>query len=267
MIQPYSSHQSLTAGINFLDPNPGGVKPVIFLHGLGADCESWPWQMTALAEAGYRPLALDLPGFGKSPKYPGRWTVAKTAAAVWNFALQLGLDHFSLAGISMGGTVALKIALDHPVHIDHLILINTFARLRPKSPGQALYFLRRFLMVSAGDRKEQAEFVAERIFPDDGQQELRNFLEDKILQADQKVYRQAMVSLGLFRVVNHLSEIKVPTLVISGEKDTTVALENQKELAGAIPAARHVIIPGGGHGVTVDHPVEVIAAIQAFLVE
>ncbi|MHC1785053.1 MAG: alpha/beta fold hydrolase [Anaerolineaceae bacterium] len=267
MIQNISPQQSITAGINFLDPNPAGKNPVLFLHGLGADCESWPWQIKALAEAGYRPLALDLPGFGKSPKYPGRWTITKTAAAVWNFALQLELEHFNLAGISMGGTVALKIALDHPDNLDRLVLINTFARLRPKSPGQAVYFLRRFLMVSTGDRTKQAEFVAERIFPDKGQQELRNFLEGKILQADQHVYRQAMVSLGLFRVMNHLAAIRVPALVISGEKDTTVALENQIELAGAIHTARHVIIPGGGHAVTVDHPEDVNAAILAFLVE
>ncbi len=262
-----SNVPAANARIHYFDPNPDGKNAVLLLHGLGADSESWPSQLSALANAGCRPLALDLPGFGRSPAYPGRWTIAKTTDAVVDFVGKMGINQFDVVGISMGGTLALKMALDFPEHISRLVLINTFARLKPGTPGQALYFLRRFLIIKTGSRRHQAGYVAGRIFPGESQKELRGFLENKIMQADGKVYQQAMLSLGLFRAEKRLSEIKIPTLVISGSKDTTVALESQKKLAAAIPSARHVIIAGGGHGVTVDHPQEVNQALLSFLAE
>lgn len=183
------------------------------------------------------------------------------------FTDKMGIGRFDVAGISMGGALALKIALDYPDRIDRLVLINTFARLKPRNIGQAFYFIRRFFLVNTGGRNEQARYVAGRIFPGDSQAGLRRTLENKILEADRKIYQQAMLSLGLFRVEKYLSKIKKPTLVISGGKDTTVALESQKMLAMAIPSARHVIIPDGGHAVTIDHPQEVNQALLSFLAD
>jgi pimeloyl-ACP methyl ester carboxylesterase len=262
-----SNNPAANARIHYLDPNPSGERTILLLHGLGADCESWPWQLAALSEAGFRPLPLDLPGFGKSTAYPGRWTIAKTAKAVMAFADEMGIDRFDVAGISMGGALAIKMTLDYPDRIGRLVLINTFARLKPRNFGQAFYFIRRFFLVNAGGRREQARYVAGRIFPGDGHDELRRTLEIKILEADRKVYQQAMLSLGLFRAEKHLSKIVKPTLVISGENDTTVALESQKKLAMAIPSARHIVIAGGGHGVTIDHPGEVNQALLSFLAD
>ena len=68
----------------------------------------------------------------------------------------------------------------------------------------------------------------------------------RILQADEHIYRQAMQALGLFDVRKRLGEIDVPTLVISGENDTTVPLANQAELTAGIAGARQVIIPKPG---------------------
>jgi 3-oxoadipate enol-lactonase len=251
--------------ITYLDPNPGGSHAVLLLHGLGADKESWPWQLTTLTQAGYRPLALDLPGFGASPRYGGRWTIVRTAKFVFDFCSGLGLDRAAVAGISMGGTVALQMALEYPDFVDRLILINTFASLKPKSFSHAWYFLKRFLMVSSGDRDEQADFVAWRIFPEQGQDELRQSLREKVLEANPGVYQEAMLSLAAFRAMTRLGDIKTPTLVISGERDTTVSLENQTAMARKIPGAKQVLISGGGHGVTVDHPGEVNQALLSFM--
>lgn len=251
----------------YLDPNPGGSKAVFLLHGLGADSESWLWQMNALTKAGYRPVAFDLPGFGKTPRPSGIWTIGCAARSVLDTVEQMEIDHLCIAGISMGGAVALRFALEYPKYVDRLILINTFASLKPQSFQDFGYFLRRFLLVSTGDRLTQAEVVGERIFPKENQKELRQILVEKILQSDQKVYKEAMTSLGLFQVMGRLAEIKIPTLVITGGNDTTVPLHNQEALANGIKDARHVIIPDGGHGVTIDHPDEVNAEILAFLIE
>jgi 3-oxoadipate enol-lactonase len=71
-----------------------------------------------------------------------------------------------------------------------------------------------------------------------------------------------MRSLARFNVAHRLHEIQCPTLVISGERDTTVPLESQTRLAKSIPNARHVIIPNAGHAVTVE---QFQAFNQAFL--
>ena len=66
-----------------------------------------------------------------------------------------------------------------------------------------------------------------------------------------------MLNLGLFNVVRRLGEVKAPTLVITGQNDTTVDPQRQKVLVNNIPGARQVIIPGAGHAVSIDQPVTI----------
>lgn len=252
--------------LNWLDPNPAGGPAVVLLHGLGADCTSWDFQMEALTGAGLRPLAFDLPGFGRSQIPAGAaWTV-KTAAETLAAALdELVNGPVHLVGLSMGGVVALQFALDFPTRVDHLVLVNTFAALRPKRWDELVYFLGRFTAASLGNREGQARSVARRVFPYPEQAQLRDMLVGKILEADPAVYRAAMIQLGTFNVRKRLKEINRPTLMISGEKDTTVPLDNQADLVRYISGSRQVIIPGAGHGVTIDHPQEFNRELLAFL--
>lgn len=74
------------------------------------------------------------------------------------------------------------------------------------------------------------------------------------MQADPRAYRATMRALARFNVVGRLREIGVPTLVITGESDTTVQPKYQRALATRIPSARRVVIPEAGHAVTADQP-------------
>ena len=67
---------------HYLDFNPDGQPAVLLLHGLGADGSSWGYQIPVLCEAGLRPIAPDLPGFGKSIPGEGRWSIARAANEV-----------------------------------------------------------------------------------------------------------------------------------------------------------------------------------------
>lgn len=254
------------ANLYYLDPQPDGKPAVLLLHGLGANSSSWQLQMPALVEVGFRPLALDIPGFGRS-RLPGKWSIVRAAAAAAGLLQDLNTGPAFVVGISMGGTVGLQFALDYPQLVKKLVLVNTFAHLRPAQPGGWLYFAWRFVLVHTLGLDTQARFVSKRIFPGTDQEFLRHELIAQISQADPGAYRAAMRSLGLYDARTRLDELKMPVLVVTGEKDTTVPLHVQRDLAEGIPKAHQVKIAGAGHAVTVDQPGAFNAALLDFIQE
>ena len=253
------------SGLFYLDPNPSGAPGVLFLHGLGANGSSWTLQFAPLIEAGFRPLAPDAPGFGESC-YDGRgWNFRRIAADLAALLNDLGTAPAHIVGISMGGVIALQFALDYPELVKKLVLVNTFAVLRPAHWSGYFYFFQRFLLVNTLGLPAQARVVAQRIFPAPDQEPLRQLLVEQITRADPRAYRAAMLNLGLFNAVNRLGEIKTPTLVVTGQYDTTVDPQRQKTLVDGIAGARQLTIPGAGHAVSIDQPELFNTALKEFL--
>lgn len=248
-----------------LDPYPVNKPAVFLLHGLGTEASSWTYQLDALGQAGFRPIAPDLPGFGQSRFHGERWNIRETAATIRSLADQMGIQRFHLAGISMGGTIALRMALDFPEKIISLVLMNTFASLKPKRWNEWFYLLRRYFKARFRGVGSQAELTAARIFPRPDQEELRLELIKHIRQTDAGVYKSAMRELGLFDVRHELQTIHIPTLAVTGEKDTTVPLENQRDLAAGIQGCLQVFITNAGHGVIIDQPQEVNRRVVEFM--
>ena len=239
--------------LHYLDENTHAPRPVLLLHGLGATSDSWYFQFPALTDAGFRILAPDARGFGKST-YPGYTSIPAMADDVFRLLNFLQIERTDVVGISMGGVMALQLALDHPKMIDHLVLVNTFASLRPRSLKVWAYFIYRFILVHRVGLNSQALFVARRIFPKPEQEVLRQELVAQINQASPKGYRATMRALGLLDIAHRLGEIKSPTLVITGERDGTVPPDVQSALARKIPGAVQSFIPEAGHAVSVELP-------------
>ncbi|MGZ6346245.1 MAG: alpha/beta fold hydrolase [Anaerolineales bacterium] len=255
------------AKLHYLDPNPAGNPAVLLLHGLGADANSWALQIPVLTAAGFRPIAVDMPGFGQSP-YDGRgWSIRRVADDAADMVDQLQTGPAHILGLSMGGTVAQKFALDTPHLTRKLVLVSTFAVLRPGNLSGWLYFLQRFFLVSTLGLPAQAKVVAQRVFPDPHNEELRKILVETITRADPRAYRKAMASLGLFNSTKWLGKIDAPTLVVTGEDDTTVNPTRQRMLVDCIPNVRQVVIPKAGHAVPVDQPDRFNEEMLAFLGE
>lgn len=253
--------------IEFSDPNPFGSLPVLLLHGLGANSSSWHLQIPPLVEAGFRPVAPDVRGFGKSG-YPGGGMAISTLAADAATLLQnLKATPAHIVGISMGGAIALQLALDHPQTVSKLVLVNTFASLRPEKLSIWLYFAFRLLLVHTLGLPAQARTVARRIFPHPEQEELRQMLIAQITQANPRAYRAVMRALGRFDVTSRLGEIRVPTLVITGEQDTTVPPNSQQTLVEGIPNAWQIVMTGAGHAVSVEQPEAFNQLLLDFLLE
>jgi len=251
--------------LHFLDPNPAGQPAVLLLHGLGANSASWTFQLPPLIEAGFRPIAPDAPGFSRSP-YDGKgWSIATVAQAMTDLLDELHSSPAYVVGISMGGVIAQQMALDFPQLIRKLVLVSTFAILRPDSLGGWLYLLGRFAMVHTVGLPTQAKVVARRIFALAEQEELRQMLVTTITQSDPRAYRAAMRALALFDSRQRLAEIKIPTLIITGDRDTTVPPPRQKLLFEGISGARQVVIPSAGHAVSVEQPEAFNRELLAFL--
>lgn len=252
--------------IHYEEHHPEGSPAVLLLHGLGSAGADWLLQFEPLVQAGYRVLAPDLRGFGRS-SWPGHTSVQAMAGDVALLLRELGAAPAHVVGISMGGTVALQLALDQPDLVRRLALVNTFARLRPQGLSGYLYFPLRIVLMYTLGMERQARLVAARIFPRPDQEELREQLIQRILQADPRAYRAAMWALMRFNVEGRLGEIRVPTLVVTGDQDTTVPPAAQRRLVEGIPGAQQVIIAGGGHGVIADSPDEFNRVLSSFLGE
>lgn len=241
-------------GIHYLDIQAAGSPAVLLIHGLGANRLSWQLQIEALAKAGYRCIAPDLPGFGNSLALKGRMSIPRLANSMVTLLDELEIPQAVVVGLSMGGTVALTLALNSPRHVERLVLVSTFSRLRPASMSEARYFLRRVWVVYTRGLTSQARVVAERVFPGDGQESLRKILEEQIQEADPRTYRSAMRSLGFFNVTRRLKELRMPVMVITGADDSTIPVNVQRSLAAGVSGAKHVIVPRAGHGVIADQP-------------
>ncbi len=253
--------------LNFLDPNPNGRPAVLLFHGLGADGSSWTLQIPALSQAGFRPLAPDVPGFGSSP-YDGRgWSIRRVAARMVDLLGKLGTGPAHIVGLSLGGVIAQQFALDFPQLTKKLVLVSTFSALRPADLNGWVYFIRRVAAVLTLGLQAQAQVVARRLFPNPQDQPLRDMYLAVVARADPRAYRKAMLSLSLFDSRKRLGQIIAPTLIISGAQDTTVTPARQKLLEEGIPAARQVVIPQAGHAVSVDQPERFNQALLDFLME
>ncbi|HNT23321.1 MAG TPA: alpha/beta fold hydrolase [Anaerolineales bacterium] len=247
-IQEVNSRQK----IYYIDENQTAKPVVLLIHGLGAISSSWALQVPDLVKAGFRVVAPDVHGFGQSPYTGGLHSVRQMTNDITRLLEQLQIVSACVVGISMGGALALQIALDRPHQIDRLVLVNTFASLRPKNFAVRAYFVYRFLVVCILGLSSQAQVVARRVFPHPEQEELRQVFYSQIMQADARGYRAAMLALAFFDVKKRLPEIKAPTLVITGQEDTTVPPDTQMVLAKGIQNAQHMIIPGAGHAVIVE---------------
>jgi pimeloyl-ACP methyl ester carboxylesterase len=251
--------------IHYQDYNNTGTPGIVLLHGLGANCDSWQLQIPALIDAGYHVVVPDMRGFGQSSYPGGRNNPRIMAGDIAKLLEGLSLAEIHLVGISLGGTVALEMIIAKPELIKSLVITNSFAKLRPKKFSLWFFYAIRMLLVHLVGIETQADYVADRLFPDPGQEVLQSTFNAQICQSNPSGYRSTMRSLAFFDVSKEVSKINKPTLIITGENDTVVPPKSQNELANLIPGSEQKIIKDAGHAVTVEKPGEYNLLLLDFL--
>jgi 3-oxoadipate enol-lactonase len=247
--------------------NPRGT--VLLLTGLGGNRLGWYRQLEVLGRS-YRTIALDYRDVGDSDPVFEPYTLvdlADDAAAVLS---ALGVQHAHVISISMGGFVALQLALRHPALVDKLVLVATSAGGSthvPPSPEMMALLGQPDLQLEAGERRRRtyARIAAPGYFeshPEDWDRVAENARQ---LPQRQDAYFRQLQAGTTNDVSGQLDAIQLPTLIVHGELDPLVVPENGHYLAQHIKGARLILYPGTGHIVIVERAEDFNRDVLAFL--
>jgi pimeloyl-ACP methyl ester carboxylesterase len=177
----------------------------------------------------------------------------------------LGEPPAHLVGLSLGGCVALALALRAPERVRSLTVVNAFARLRPAGPRAALRLALRLGLLATAPMSAVAALVARGLFPRPEQAALYQAAARSLGRNSRRAYFAGFRAAIGFDVRAALTRVGCPTLVVAGADDTTVALDVKEALARAIPRSRWVIVPGSGHATNADQSEAFNAELRAFL--
>ncbi len=235
----------------------GPLPPVVLVHGAGASSDDWPAELRALP--GRRVLAVDLPGHGAAPGPPGT-SIAERAAAVEALLDAEGIARAVIAGHSMGGAVALSLALERPGRVAALVLVATGARLRVAPEALALSATPEGLALAA-------RAMADRSFGPGARDAVREARAREIAATAPGLLHSDLSACDAFDVMPRLGELRVPALVVCGTEDRLTPPKYAAFLAERLAGARLVLVPGAGHLVMVEEPRAVASAVAEFLTQ
>ncbi|HEX6479646.1 MAG TPA: alpha/beta hydrolase [Ktedonobacteraceae bacterium] len=231
-------------------------NPIVFIHGSGDSARVWRLQLEYFSKN--RAYAIDLPGHGqRTDSLPEEVSVMDYARSAHEIIFdELHLDHPVIAGHSLGGAVALAMALEYGSELGGLILIGTGARLRvhpdllkgaKETPQQANLQLQQLTIAAttnpsifAGPAGEQAKTEPNMLYRD-------------------------LSACNIFDVMPRLSEIHLPTLVICGDEDRLTPVKYSEYLHSHIAGSTLRIIPQAGHYVFREQPEDVNSAIAEWM--
>jgi pimeloyl-ACP methyl ester carboxylesterase len=236
----------------------------VFLHGLGSCADDWVSQVAAF-ERQHRLVLVDLPGHYRSPLPAGRLTIDVMADAVGALLQRLREPPAHVVGLSLGGCVALALALRAPERVRSLTIVNAFARLRPASPAALARLGVRMALLATAPMSAVAALVARGLFPRPEQTALYASAVRSLGRNSRRAYFAGVRALIGFDARAALTRVRCPTLVIAGADDATVGLELKEMLARAIRGSRWVVIPDSGHATNADQPETFNATLREFL--
>jgi pyruvate dehydrogenase E2 component (dihydrolipoamide acetyltransferase) len=250
--------------LRYLEMGQGEGPPVVFIHGFGGDLYSWQFNQEALAESRVT-YALDLPGHGGSTKDlgSGHVHVGALAAAVIDFLDAKEIAKAHLIGHSLGGAVALDLALNHPERVASATLVCSAAL----GPEINMAYIDGFMQAK---RRKQLQPVLEMLVADPAmvsremiEEMLRYKRLDGVEAALNRIAgdtfaggRQALELTG------RLGELTVPVQVIWGKEDRILPVSHAKGLPASLPVT---VLDGAGHMVHMEKAAEVNQKLLAFI--
>lgn len=236
----------------------GDLKNIVILHGWGVDGSYWQELAGLFKAAGYKTYTPDLPGFGKAKPPPREgWSVRDYTEWLKKFLQHHSLNKCHLIGHSFGGRIAIKFSSCHPNRIGKLILIA------PAGVPEKLAFrqqLAKFLTLLIPNSLKR------RLFASD----LRKFLYRlagvrDYLELTSEAMRNTFLKVIREDLTADLTEIKAPTLIIWGTRDSFVPYRAVKTLNLLIANSELKVIKGADHAIYRKQPALVVDLVRDFL--
>lgn len=242
---------------------PGG--PVIVLaNSLGTDARIWDGVIARLADR-YGILSYDKRGHGLSDAPPGPYSLDGHAADLEGLLDHLGLGDFALAGISVGGMIAQRVALRRPGRVKALILCDTAARI-----GAAASWNERIEAVRTRGMAAIADAVLDRWFTQafrrDRPAELAGW-RNMLLRTPAEGYAGTCAALRDADLTADVPAIGLRTLVVSGAEDLATPPDVVRALADLLPDARFEIVPDAAHIPSIEQPEKLATLMEDYFRE
>ena len=267
----------------------GRGSPVLFIHGLGSSGYiEWRFNLEAAAQR-HRVYAPDLPGFGRSEKPRARYGVPYFTRFIESYMQARGLRSAAVVGTSLGGRIALELALEHPRRVSRLVLVNSLGFGRPNMHmsyglvtiprlGEAVMNMARDALHWAPS--DVIRRVAGRL--SGASHDLKRTMDDAYLDNLRELYsaegyhdaylatvRSLVTPKALFGghhdVTERLNELKIPVQLIWGADDPLFPLSHADRAHSLIANARLAVIEGAGHTPQAERPEEFNRVLRRFL--
>ncbi len=259
-------------GLEIYYETRGEGSPLALINGWGGSMDSWSPRMLGALAKRHLVVTMDNRGTGRSSKPDTPYTMETMAADAVGVLDAVGVESSHVMGFSMGGMVAQAVALDHPERVSSLVLCGT-------SPGglhrvASSAQVQTELALIANPPPEMTERdrtvkLLHLLYPSGYvDANLEELIRDETYvdhpTPDYTLNRQSQAIAG-FDSYDQLPYLRVPVLVMTGEDDVLVPPRNSEILAGRIPGAELVKIPGAGHGFLKQRTDEAMPIILGFL--
>jgi pimeloyl-ACP methyl ester carboxylesterase len=244
----------------------GAGPAVVLLHAGVADRRMWAEHLGPVSDAGYRAIAVDLPGFGEALLEP--------PVAPWSDVLTtldaLGIDRAVLVGNSFGGAVALRTAVAAPHRVTGLVLVCTPPpEMEPSLELRAAWEVEESAL-EAGDLDQAVIAVLNAWTLPDTPAPLREQIAGMQRRAFELQVQAGSVTEAEDPLESDpaaLARLATPALVVAGELDFVDFVAGAETLARDVPHSRHVVMPGAGHLAPLDQPERFRELLLGFLTE
>jgi pimeloyl-ACP methyl ester carboxylesterase len=267
--------------MNVIDLGPGpdagpAIGTIVWVHGLSGSWPNWLENLPYFSAAGYRCIAMDLPGFGWSEMPAEKITIRGYAAAVDELLRVLGVQRASVVGNSMGGFIGLELALSFPTWVDRLVLVSA-AGLTIESQRHVFRAARvtaRALTMTSAWVASRSDAVARRPWSRAALARVvaahpellpGPLVAEQVRGSGKPGFLPALDALTSYPIRERVGQISAPTLIVWGEKDPLVPVRDAWELGRLIPNSRVVVYEDTGHVAMFERPDAFNALVEGFL--
>ena len=242
----------------------GEGAPLVCIHGVGSYLEAWSGVVELLRDR-FTILTFDLRGHGRSSRVGGRYEIDDFVNEALALADRAGFSTFDLAGFSLGGLIAQRLALTHLARLRKLVLLSTVAG---RTPEERQRVLERLAALRAGTPADHHNASLSRWLTEGFQErnpETIAWLRKRDAENDPECYASAYRVLAETDFGGFLDQIRCPTLIVTGEEDAGSNPRMARYMHERIPSSELRILPGLRHSILIEAPGVVAAVMGDFL--